>query len=160
MTRPALSPVASALGRMPTGLYIVTTVRDGAPIGFLGSFAVQVGFAPPTLCVAVGKDRPHLADLESAGHFALSVIDKPSQALMSAFLRKLTPGTTPFDGLRVATTEAGTPYLLDALAWIGCRYTGRHDSGDHAVVFGEVLDGALLREGEPLVHVRKNGLSY
>jgi len=160
MTRPALSPIASALGRMPTGLYIVTTTRNGAPVGFLGSFAVQVGFEPPTVCVAVGKDRPHLADIESSGHFALSIVDKARQSLMSAFLRKLTPGTTPFDGLSVGTASTGSPYLLDALAWVGCRFTGRHDAGDHAVLFGEVVEAQLHREGEPLVHVRRNGLSY
>jgi len=160
MTRPVLSPIASALGRMPTGLYIVTTTRNGAPIGFLGSFAVQVGFDPPTVCVAIGKDRPHLADIETSGRFALSIVDKASQPLMSAFLRKLAPGTTPFDDLRVATSEAGSPYMLDALAWVDCRFTGRHDAGDHAVLFGEVVEARLQREGEPLVHVRKNGLSY
>ena len=33
-------------------------------------------------------------------------------------------------------------------------------AGDHVVIFGEVLAGGILREGDPTVHLRKNGLSY
>jgi hypothetical protein len=34
------------------------------------------------------------------------------------------------------------------------------DQVDHVVVFGEVVEASLLREGEPSTHVRKNGLGY
>ena len=46
-------PLAQALGRIPSGLFLVTTELGGAPLGFLGSFVMQVGFDPPTVCVAV-----------------------------------------------------------------------------------------------------------
>ena len=56
-----LTPLAKALGRIPTGLYIVTS-KDNAgdnseALGFVGSFVMQPGFEPPTVCVAIGKDR-------------------------------------------------------------------------------------------------------
>ncbi len=50
--------------------------------------------------------------------------------------------------------------LLDALAWIDCRLQGEYDAGDHVVLFGEVVDGRVVREGDPSVHLRKSGLSY
>ena len=49
MPDPADPPLARALGRIPSGLYIVSTVRDGRPVGFLGSFVMQMGFEPPTV---------------------------------------------------------------------------------------------------------------
>jgi flavin reductase (DIM6/NTAB) family NADH-FMN oxidoreductase RutF len=156
----ALSSLARALGRVPSGLYIVTTRRAGEPVGFLGSFVVQVGLEPPTVCVAVGKDRPHLADIRAARGFALSVLDAASRALMAGFLKKPAPGRTAFDGLRVEAAPSGAPVLADALAWLDCRLAGEHALADHVVLFGEVVAGALLREGEPHAHVRKNGLSY
>jgi 3-hydroxy-9,10-secoandrosta-1,3,5(10)-triene-9,17-dione monooxygenase reductase component len=160
MARPELTPIARALGRIPSGLYIVTTVEDGRPIGFLGSFVQQLGFDPPVVCVAVAKNRPHLAHIEGHGGFALSVLDEASQGAKSAFLRRLPEGVTPFDGLRVGPTATGRPVLLEALAWVDCRLTGKHDVGDHVVVFGTVIEGALQREGDPHVHLRKNGLGY
>jgi len=156
----ALSPVARALGRIPSGLFIVTTSRAGRPVGFLGSFVMQMGFAPPTVCVAVGKDRVQLADMRGAGRFGISILDPRSRGLMTPFLRKLPDGESPFAGINLHTTGAGTPILADALAWVDCRIRGEHETGDHVVVFGEVTDGAMLREGEPCTHLRKSGLSY
>jgi flavin reductase (DIM6/NTAB) family NADH-FMN oxidoreductase RutF len=50
--------------------------------------------------------------------------------------------------------------LSSALAWLECALEGEHETGDHVVVFGRVTDGRLVREGEPTVHLRKNGLAY
>jgi flavin reductase (DIM6/NTAB) family NADH-FMN oxidoreductase RutF len=121
---------------------------------------MQMGFAPPTVCVGVSKTRPHLADIRRAGGFALSILDASSRSLMGGFLRKLPPGVSPFDGLSLRYATSGSPILADALAWVDCRITGEFETADHTAVFGEVVEGALLREGEPSMHVRKNGLGY
>jgi flavin reductase (DIM6/NTAB) family NADH-FMN oxidoreductase RutF len=155
-----LSPIAQALGRVPTGLYLVTAATPGGPIGFVGSFVMQMGFAPPTVCVGVGKSRPHLADMRRSGGFALSILDGRSRPLMAPFLRKLPQDASPFDGMSVRYAASGSPVLADALAWVDCKITGEFDTADHTTVFGEVVEGALLREGEPSMHVRKNGLGY
>jgi len=89
MPRPGPTPLARALGRIPSGIYIVTTLRSGAPVGFLGSLVQQVAFEPPTIVLAVGNDREHLLDLRAAGRFALSVLGESDQALMGAFLKRL-----------------------------------------------------------------------
>jgi flavin reductase (DIM6/NTAB) family NADH-FMN oxidoreductase RutF len=158
MTDAPYSPVARALGRIPSGQFIVTTQDGTAPVGFLGSFVMQVGFEPPTVCVGVGKARGPLAALRAHGHFALSVLDGDSKGLMVPFFRK--DGGSPFEGLATTETTTGCPVLSDALAWLDCSVRGEQDVGDHVVVFGEVVGGGLWREGEPLVHLRKNGLGY
>ncbi len=79
---------------------------------------------------------------------------------MGAFVRRLPEGASPFDGIALEKTPAGSFVLAEALAWIDCRVRGEYETGDHAIVFGEVVDGALLREAEPATHVRKNGLGY
>jgi flavin reductase (DIM6/NTAB) family NADH-FMN oxidoreductase RutF len=156
----ATSQVARALGRIPSGLFIVTT-RDGdRPVGFLGSFVMQMGFEPPTVCVAVGKERGPLPAMRAHGHFALSILDGQSRGLMTPFLKRPPPGKTPFDGLALRHSASGCPVLKEALAWLDCRIRSEHETGDHVVVFGEVVEAELLRDGEPHVHVRKNGLGY
>jgi flavin reductase (DIM6/NTAB) family NADH-FMN oxidoreductase RutF len=37
---------------------------------------------------------------------------------------------------------------------------GRIPAGDHDLFLGRVLAGELLDEGQPMVHIRKNGLHY
>ena len=154
------SPLARALGRIPSGLFLVTTLDAGRPVGFVGSFVQQVGFEPPTVCVAVGKARGPLAALRASGAFGISILDAPSGGVMGRFFRKLDPPATPFDGLQLVRARTGSPLIGEALAWLDCELAGEHELADHVAVFGRVVDGALLRDGEPSVHLRKNGLSY
>lgn len=160
MPRPELTPLARALGRIPSGVYIVSTLRSGAPVAFVGSFVQQVAFEPPTVVLAVANEREQLADLRNTGRFALSVLGAGDQALMSPFLKRLPDGATPFDGLAIARTRSGLTVLEAALAWLDCRITGERATGDHTVLFGVVEEAHLAREGEPRVHMRKNGLAY
>jgi len=153
-------PLAQALGRIPSGLFVVTSVGATGPIGFLGSFVQQVGFDPPTVVVAVAHGRDHLDAIRGCGHFAVSVLDAGSKHCMPPFFGKVPEGQGPFDVVAHRATEEGPVVLDDALAWFSCRVTGEHDAGDHAVVFGEVVSGARQRDGDPTVHLRKNGLSY
>lgn len=154
------SPLSAALGRIPSALYIVTSLRAGAPVGFVGSLVQQVGFSPPMLCLAVAKEREPLRDLRATGRFALSLLDDSSRSRMGRFLKHHAPGVSPFEGLALGHTPAGLPYLAEGLAWFECRIVGEHEGGDHVVVFGEVEAAATLRAGEPYVHLRRNGLAY
>ena len=154
------TPLAQALGRIPTGLYIVSTLEDGKPVGFVGSFLMQVGLEPPVVCVAVGKARGPLEALRATGRFGVSILDGESQGVMGRFFGKLEDGESPFDTLDVAQGRGGSPVLSAALAWFECRVTGEHEVGDHVVLFGEVEDGSQARAGDPSVHLRKNGLGY
>ena len=154
------TPLARALGRVPTGLYIVSTLDGDQPMGFVGSFVTQVGIDPPTVCVAVGHDRAPLAAIRASERFALSILDGPSAGLMGTFFKPAPEGGTPFDALATESTPAGLPVLSEALAWLECRVSGEHAVGDHVVVFGTVEAGALLRDGEPSIHLRKTGLGY
>jgi len=150
-----LSPLALALGRVPTGLYIVTTRVGETPLGFVGSFVVQVGFEPPTVCVAIGSGRTHLAAVRESGRFAVSILDGASQGLMGAFFKG-----DAFERVEHVDSPGGMPVLPGALAWLDCAVSGEHGVGDHVVVFGTVEHAALQREGDPSVHLRRNGLGY
>ncbi len=160
MAQAEISPLAQALGRVASGLYVVTSVGPSGPLGFVGSFVSQVGFEPPTLSLAIAEGRDHLKAIRAHGHFGLSILDKPSTGLMKPFFKKYGEGESPFDTLATLETECGVSVLADALGWLTCQVTSEHKPCEHVVVFGKVLDGALLREGEPSSHVRKNGLSY
>ena len=88
------------------------------------------------------------------------MLDKESRGLMAPFLKPPADGRSPFEGVALAETPHGTPVLAECLAWIECRIRSEHEVPDHVVLFGEVEAGELLREGEPAIHLRRNGLGY
>lgn len=156
----SLDAIGPALGRVSSGLFIVTTRDDaGAPMGFLGSFVQQVALSPPTVCVAIGADREHLAQVRRQQRFGVSVLGEDDKGLMKPFFKAPGEGS-PFDDLEHGAAPGGAPILSGALSWLECRVTGEHDAGDHVVVFGVVEAGSLQGASEPLTHTRKNGLRY
>ena len=50
--------IGKALGRVPSGVYILTTHHEGQPLAMMASWVQQASFEPPTVGVAVAKDRP------------------------------------------------------------------------------------------------------
>ena len=50
--------------------------------------------------------------------------------------------------------------LSEALAVLECRVTDRFTAGDHDLFIAQVLAGRVLGDGQPMVHIRKNGLHY
>ncbi len=160
MTETAESQLALALGRIPQGMYIITSREGGAPIGFVGSLFMQVGFEPPMVCIAVAKGRDHLVAMREHGYFGVSILDQQSSGAMGPFFKNYDPGESAFDHVSFQDAPEGCPVMGDALAWLECKITGEHATGDHIVVFGKVISAQQNRSGEPSVHLRKNGLGY
>lgn len=157
-----LSDVAVALGRIPSGLFVVTA-RNGAgeETAFLASWVMQAGFEPPALSVAVGKDRAALDFVRDEGStFTVSVIADEEKGQVGPFARGVAPAPDALAELPVERTESGQAVVAGCLAWMECRTMGLGPSGDHFVVVGEVVQAQGTREDAPAVHVRRNGLGY
>jgi flavin reductase (DIM6/NTAB) family NADH-FMN oxidoreductase RutF len=153
--------IAAALGRIPSGLFVVTARRDGQETAFLASWIMQAGFRPPSLSVAVGRDRPALAFLREAGsRFAVSVIGEGERGMLGPFTRGVAPGPDALANLGLESGPAGQAVLKGCLAWLECRSTGGLETGDHVVVTAEITAAGGRLAGEPTVHVRRSGLDY
>lgn len=149
----------AALGRIPSGLYAVGAMREGRRLGMLCSFIEQAGFEPPMITLALGKDRAMRGVLEAGGLFAVNILGAEDKKLLAAFASG--HDEDPFAAFTLVDNGHGLPQLADALAWLACRPRRSVDAGDHVVFVAEVVEGCLHREaGEPMIRIRKNGLSY
>jgi flavin reductase (DIM6/NTAB) family NADH-FMN oxidoreductase RutF len=150
----------AALGRIPSGLFILT-VRHGADeTGMLASWVQQCSFAPPQIVAAFAKDRWVLKWLTHHAAFAVNVLGEGQKQLMSHFGKGFGPGEPAFDGLAVTRGDHSAPHLSDAHAWLDCRVVEKLDAGDHVLVIGKVVGGSVLTEARPATHVRKSGKHY
>lgn len=152
--------LAAALGRLPSGLFVLTARHGDRETGMLASWVQQCSFRPPRVTVAVGSARYVLGWLADGAPFVLNVIPEGEKALVAHFGKGFEPGAPAFDGLEVSRERGAPPVLLAAHAYLVCRVVSRVDAGDHTLVIGEVTAGAVLSDGRPSVHVRKNGLRY
>jgi len=152
------------LGRVPSGLFVVTCVGAGGRHAFLASWVMQAGFEPPAISVAIKQDRAIMRDLKPGSIFTLCTLakdDPDSKALMGKFAKGFPVGQDAFTDDDVATGTNGGKYLPTALAYMECKLLRvLEPSTEHNLVIGEVVGGEVLREGQPAVHIRKSGANY
>jgi flavin reductase (DIM6/NTAB) family NADH-FMN oxidoreductase RutF len=152
--------LAATIGRIPSGLFILSARRGQAETGVLTSWVQQCSFAPPQISVALQRDRPIIAWLTEGAPFTLNILDDSQTDMIAHFGRGFALDEPAFEGLEVERPESGAPVLQEALAYLQCRITGRCPVGDHELFLAEVLSGKVLNEGQPMIHIRKSGFHY
>jgi flavin reductase (DIM6/NTAB) family NADH-FMN oxidoreductase RutF len=153
--------VAKAIGRIPSGVYILTTRHEGRDEVMMASWVQQAAFQPPSVSVAVHKDRPVRDALLAARRFALAVLPQDDTSLMKKYARGAPPGQDPFDGVETLTTPGGLRVPAGALAYLECELTQACDfGGDHEIHVARVTAGQVLREGKSFTHLRGSGSHY
>jgi flavin reductase (DIM6/NTAB) family NADH-FMN oxidoreductase RutF len=154
------SMIAQVLGRIPSGLFVVTVRRGDDETGMLASWVMQAGFEPPMVSVAVRRER-YLADWLTGGSpFVVNVLADGHKDLLKHFGRGFEPHEPAFDGLEVSRCPRGVVVLSGTLGHLECTPTAHCDSGDHRIFLGQVIAAKLRSDSGPAVHVRKNGLKY
>lgn len=151
--------IGAALGRIPSGCFILTAAVGGRATGVLVSWVQQAAFEPPSLTVCLKHGRPVMELIDASGRFLLNVIGQDWAAMFRHFGRGFTLDEDAFSGLRIEPTEFG-PMLRSSISQIGCRVGGRFEIGDHTLYAAEALAAQLVGEPKPYVHLRKSGLSY
>jgi flavin reductase (DIM6/NTAB) family NADH-FMN oxidoreductase RutF len=92
--------------------------------------------------------------------FTVNILDNTQTDMIAHFGKSFKQGASAFGGLQIEQNDEAGPVLSEALAFLKCRVAGRYPAGDHDVVIGTVLRGAMLSDGVPMIHIRKNGMHY
>ncbi len=160
--RPPVTPLGQALGRVASGLYILTVRHGGVATGMLASWVQQAGFDPPMVTVAVANQR-YVADwIAMSRRFTLNQVPTGSKPLIRHFGRGFAPEAPAFEGMTLLDNIAtSAPVLAGALAYLDNEVVGEIASGDHRIFLARVVAGSILDESaEPMLHVRHNGFHY
>src|SRR5262245_49830189 len=152
--------LAAALGRIPSGLFVITAHNGSAETGMLASWVQQCSFEPPLISVAVKRGRGLAAWLTPGAVFAVNILDDSQTDMISHFGRGFDLGEPAFEDLEVGRSDGGNVVLEECLAYLECRVESSVASGDHDLYIGRVLGGRMLNDGQSMVHVRKSGLHY
>ena len=156
-----LQALATALGKVPSGLFILTVRNGDRETGMLTSWVQQCSFEPPQVSVCIRRDRDVIAWLTNGAPFTLNQLGDGQSNLISHFGKGFTLEEPAFLGVDVERREDEAPILIDALAHLLCRVTARLTTSDHELFVGTIVGGKLQHpESRALIHIRKNGLRY
>jgi flavin reductase (DIM6/NTAB) family NADH-FMN oxidoreductase RutF len=123
------------LGHFPTGVVIVTAVRDGSPVGMsIGSFT-SVSLDPPLVAILPARTSTSWPNIAAAGAFCVNILNARQEALCRTFA---TSGADKFAGVSWRAAPTGSPVLAGALAWLDCSMEQVVEAGDHYIALGRV----------------------
>lgn len=157
---PLKDKIGKGLGRIPSGVAILTTKNGSDHGAMLASWFQQAAFEPPLVSVAIKKGRAVEAVLNSSKKFVLNILHTGQKDMLVHFGRGFEPGQDPFQGIATETHQTGIAVLKHSLCFLECEVRQSCDAGDHVIYLGQVINAGAEEEGQPMVHVRRNGFNY
>jgi flavin reductase (DIM6/NTAB) family NADH-FMN oxidoreductase RutF len=148
------------LGRVPSGLFIVTAAYEERRTAYLASFVQQASFEPLIFSIACHPARPPYTLIQKSGRFGLNLIPENDKILLKTFAKGHGPDEDPFASVSYEEVD-GVVLLKDALGGAVFKVVSEFKPGDHSLFFGEALSGKIFdTHAKPWVHTRKSALNY
>jgi flavin reductase (DIM6/NTAB) family NADH-FMN oxidoreductase RutF len=139
--------------RLTYGVYVVGVAEGTRRDAFTAAWLMQVSFDPLLVALSINPGHASYPLLRAAGRFGISVLKRDQLELARHFGTQSGREVDKLAGIEWRPGRNGAPLLSSALAYIECRVHGSMPAGDHQVILGLVIDGAVLDPaGEPLTY--------
>ena len=146
------SPLAQAIGQIPSGLFILTAAYNGSRSGVLVAWVQQCATEPPLVVAAVSTAMPVVPLIRDSRSFALCQVSDEDRLLARRFEQAAMDLDDPFLSLPVGVSPNGAPILKNALSWLDCEVIRHMDlESDYGLYIGRVRDGGMLNGGTPAI---------
>jgi flavin reductase (DIM6/NTAB) family NADH-FMN oxidoreductase RutF/rubredoxin len=142
----------SAFYKLSYGVYAVTTLQDGKPVGCIANSAMQITSKPATVAISINKDNFTHDCIQRCGQFALSVLSEQTDAaVIGTFGFQSSRNTNKFEAIPYRL-QSDLPVLETACAWFTAQVTQQIDAGSHTIFLGTVTDCEVQTEETPMTY--------
>ena len=121
--------MGKALGKVASGLYVVTTKCEDKEDAVLASWVNQCSFEPPAVTIALATLRSARLLVEASEAFIVNVLPKEDMALLKHFSR---PPENIFKGVKTRKGIDGISILTSAVSYIECEVAHSMQAGDQS----------------------------
>ena len=136
-----------AMRRVPTGVTVVTSLREGEPRGITVNSFASVSLEPPSLCICINREARSYLFISSSRVFCVNVLAGDQRALAEHFSGKVRE--RQFAEIDYVADATGAPVLRGAIAHFDCEVAQEYHFGSHSIIVGHVLS-CSARPGSPL----------
>lgn len=156
-----MSEKATAVGHIPSGLFVIAVNNNDQKDGYLASWVQQVSFDPLIVAFTIKQDRPGYEAITSGVPFAINIVGDHETQYMRHFWSGYDPANNPFKEIDHEAGPNGGLFIKGAKSSVECKFLSKTKPGDHEIIFAEVLSSKVFNEeAKPKVHIRKTGLDY
>ena len=131
----------------PTGVTVVTSMREGEPRGVTVSAFASVSVDPPLVLICINREARSYLYISSSKVFCVNILAGDQRHLAERFAGRLREHQ--FDGVEYDVDVTGAAVLRGTVAHLDCEVAEEHHAGSHSIFIGKVLS-AKSRSGSPL----------
>jgi flavin reductase (DIM6/NTAB) family NADH-FMN oxidoreductase RutF len=145
----AADPAAfrAVMRRHPSGVTVVTSLREGEPRGITLSAFASVSVNPPMVLICVNREARSYLYISSSLIFCVNLLGTTQRELAERFSGRIKEHQ--FDDIAWSTDVTGAPVLDGTIGHFDCAVEAEHHAGSHSIFIGRVL-ACATREGAPL----------
>jgi flavin reductase (DIM6/NTAB) family NADH-FMN oxidoreductase RutF len=149
MNFPPVDPSAfkGVMRHYPTGVTVVTSLREGQPRGMTLNAFSSVSAEPPMLLICVNREARSYLYISDSRIFCVNLLSSQQRELAERFsgrIREQQFEDVPFD-----VDVTGAPVLPGTIGHFDCEVVEEHHVASHSIFVGRVV-GAVARAGTPL----------
>lgn len=149
MTTPSANAATfrHAMRHVPTGVTVVTSLKDGEPRGITVNSFASVSLEPPSLLICVNREARSYLFISTSRIFCVNVLAGEQRRLAEHFSGKVRE--RQFAEIDYQVDATGAPVLKEAIAHFDCELAHEYQVGSHSILIGRVLS-CEARAGSPL----------
>jgi flavin reductase (DIM6/NTAB) family NADH-FMN oxidoreductase RutF len=142
-----------------SGVYVVGVAHRNRHNAFTAAWVTQVSYQPLLLGMSVNPQNWSYGLIRAERAFAVSVLTHEQSDLARRFGTQSGRTRDKLAAVTWFTGKTGAPILTDALAYFDCELQITRRAGDHVVIIGRVIDGAVLKpSAQPMVYAQTGDL--
>jgi flavin reductase (DIM6/NTAB) family NADH-FMN oxidoreductase RutF len=150
---PEPEDLRALLGRVPTGVAVLTVDAGGQRLGLTVGSLVGLSLEPPLVGFALSKEAAMHELFREAGGGALSLLAAGQDWVAQHFARGVPP-IAMWHGIATEPGASGAPLLVGALGWLECTLRDELAAGTHTFFACEVARVEVGVDAPALVRVR------
>lgn len=147
-----------SMGRLATGVTVVTSEVDGRPWGTTVSACCSISIEPPLILVSLFTKNVSTESIIKSQRFGVSILAKGQIEEAMAGAKS---GAPKFFEDFVLNDSIGKTYIVkDTLAHVHCKVDNMIVAGDHTIFIGLVEHVTLGEYTQPLLHFHRQFGSF
>ncbi len=148
-----MTNIRVGLHKISYGMYVVSSEKDGKYNGQIANTAFQLTPKPVQIATSINKENLTHEFIGYSGHFSISILSTEAPfKFIGLFGFRSGRDVNKFENVSYEVIQ-GVPVVTDySLAYLVAKVVKKVDIGSHTLFIGEVVDGDVLGEGEPMTY--------
>ncbi len=132
------------------GLYAVSSSNAGEVNIFTANWITQISFDPPLVAISIENTSKSLPMILQSRKCTINVLRSGDRDLAGKLGKSAIQHPDKLTDISFHLGNNGCPIIDGALAWVACEIQNTAEAGDSTLVIAEVVDVAMMAEGQPL----------